>query len=333
MTASPATPLSALDLVPVSEGRSVGEGVRDATALARRLEAAGYARVWYAEHHNTEAFAASATAVLMGQALAATSRIRVGSGGIMLPNHVPLTVAESFGTLEHLYPGRVELGLGRAPGTDMRTALALRRGQGGHDTFVQDVRQLLRYFGDQRGEPIRAAVARDTRVPLWILGSSTGGAQVAAALGLPYVFASHFAPAMLLDALALYRETFDAAAPSATVAAPHVMVAANVMAAPTEGEARRLFTTHQLMVRDMARNTRGPLQPPVDRVELTPAEAAALEQHLAVCAVGSPEQVADQLEQVVELTRADELMLTSYAHDPELRARSFELTARAWAAS
>lgn len=332
MTASPATPLSVLDLVPVSEGHSVGQGVRDATALARRLEAAGYARVWYAEHHNTEAFAASATAVLMGQALAATSRIRVGSGGIMLPNHVPLTVAESFGTLEHLYPGRVELGLGRAPGTDMRTALALRRGQGGHDTFVQDVRALLRFFGEQRGEPVRAAVARGTRVPLWILGSSTGGAQVAAALGLPYVFASHFAPAMLLDALALYRETFDAAAPSATDA-PHVMVAANVMAAPTEAEARRLFTTHQLMVRDMARNTRGPLQPPVDRVELSPAEAAAVEQHLAVSAVGSPEQVADQLEQIVELTRADELMLTSYAHDPELRARSFELTARAWAAS
>ena len=304
--------------------------VRDATTLAQRLEAAGYARIWYAEHHNSEAFASSATAVLMGQALAATSTIRVGSGGIMLPNHVPLTVAESFGTLENLYPGRVDLGLGRAPGTDMRTALALRRGQGGHDTFRQDIQQLVRYFGGQQGEPIRAAVARDTNVPLWILGSSTDGALLAASMGLPYVFASHFAPAMIMEAVEVYRTAFDAAAPTATLERPHVMIAANVLAADTEPEALRQFSTHQLLVRGMARNARGPLQPPVEQVELTPAEAAYVEQHLAVSAVGTPRQVSDQLQQIVEATRADELMLNSYAYDPEVRARSFELTAEAW---
>lgn len=323
--------LSALDLVPIIQDRPVAQCVRDATALAQRLEAADYARVWYAEHHNSESFASSATALLMGQTLAATSTIRVGSGGIMLPNHVPLTVAENFGTLESLYPGRVDLGLGRAPGTDMRTALALRRGQGGHDTFRQDIHQLERYFGGQEGEPIRAAVARNTRVPLWILGSSTDGALVAASLGLPYVFASHFAPAMIMAAVETYRTAFDASAP--TLEEPYVMVAANVLAADTEAEARRQFTTHQRLVRGMARNSRGPLQPPVDQVDLTPAEAAFVEQHLAVSAVGTPQHVADQLEQVVELTRADELMLNSYAYDPEVRARSFELTAQAWDAS
>ena len=325
--------LSALDLVPIIQDRPVAQCVRDATVLAQRLETAGYARVWYAEHHNSESFASSATALLMGQTLAATSVIRVGSGGIMLPNHVPLTVAENFGTLESLYPGRVDLGLGRAPGTDMRTALALRRGQGGHDTFRQDIHQLERYFGGQEGEPIRAAVARNTRVPLWILGSSTDGALVAASLGLPYVFASHFAPAMIMAAIETYRAAFDASAPTATLEEPYVMVAANVLAADTEAEARKQFTTHQLLVRGMARNSRGPLQPPVDQVDLTPAEAAFVEQHLAVSAVGSPQHVADQLEQVAELTRADELMLNSYAYDPEVRARSFELTAQAWNAS
>lgn len=325
--------LSALDLVPIIQDRPVAQCVRDATVLAQRLEAAGYTRVWYAEHHNSESFASSATALLMGQTLAATSTIRVGSGGIMLPNHVPLTVAESFGTLESLYPGRVDLGLGRAPGTDMRTALALRRGQGGHDTFRQDIHQLERYFGGQEGEPIRAAVARNTRVPLWILGSSTDGALVAASLGLPYVFASHFAPAMIMAAVETYRTAFDASAPTATLEKPYVMVAANVLAAETEDEARKQFTTHQLLVRGMARSNRGPLQPPVDQVDLTPAEAAFVEQHLAVSAVGTPRHVADQLEQVVELTRADELMLNCYAYDPEIRARSFELTAQAWDAS
>ncbi|WP_320414910.1 LLM class flavin-dependent oxidoreductase [Kocuria sp. cx-116] len=325
--------LSALDLVPIIQDRPVAQCVRDATVLAQRLEAAGYARVWYAEHHNSESFASSATALLMGQTLAATSTIRVGSGGIMLPNHVPLTVAENFATLESLYPGRVDLGLGRAPGTDMRTALALRRGQGGHDTFLQDIHQLERYFGGQDGEPIRAAVARNTRVPLWILGSSTDGALVAASLGLPYVFASHFAPAMIMAAIETYRGAFDPTAPTATLDEPYVMVAANVLTADTEAEARKQFTTHQLLVRGMARNKRGPLQPPVDQVDLTPAEAAFVEQHLAVSAVGTPGHVADQLEQIVELTRADELMLNSYAYDPQVRARSFELTAQAWNAS
>ena len=229
--------LSALDLVPIIQDRPVAQRVRGATAPAQRLEASGYARVWYAEHHNSESFASSATALLMGQTLAATSTIRVGSGSIMLPDHVPLTVAESFGTLESPYPGRVDLELGGAPGTDMRAALALRRGQGGHDTFRQDIHQLERYSGGQEGEPIRAAVAR---------------------------------------------------------------------------------------------NNREPLRAPVDQVDLTPAETVFVEQHLVVSAVGTPRHVADQLEQVVELTRADELMLNSYAYDPEIRARSLELTAQAW---
>lgn len=325
--------LSALDLVPIIQDRPVAQCVRDATTLAQWLENAGYTRVWYAEHHNSESFASSATDVLMGQALAATSSIRVGSGGVMLPNHVPLTVAESFGTLESLYPGRVDLGLGRAPGTDMRTALALRRGQGGHDTFREDINQLARYFGGQEQEPIRAAVARGTGVPLWILGSSTDGALVAGSLGLPYVFASHFAPAMIMQALDVYRKSFDPSAPTATRQEPYAMVAVNVLAAESEAEARRQFTTHQLLVRGMARNARGPLQPPVDQVELSPAEAGFVEQHLAVSAVGTAQQVAEQLEQIVELTRADELMLNSFAYDPEVRARSFELTAQAWGSS
>ncbi|MCM3686443.1 LLM class flavin-dependent oxidoreductase [Kocuria rosea] len=330
MPAPSHVPLSALDLVPLSEGRSTADALREATALARRLEAAGYGRLWYAEHHNTEAFASSATAVLIGQALAATEHLRVGSGGIMLPNHVPLTVAEAFGTLANLYPGRVDLGLGRAPGTDMRTALELRRGSAGHDTFEADVRRLVRLFGGQEQEVVRAPVARTTDVPLWILGSSTGGAELAARLGLPYAFASHFAPAMIMDAIALYRQRFDAGAPTATIERPHVMVAANVLAADSDEEARHQFTTHQLLVRGLARNDRGPLRPPVDRVELTAAEAAMVEQHLAVSAVGTPEHVVAELEQIVEITQADELMLNSYAHDPEVRARSYELVAQAW---
>ncbi|MFI7482557.1 LLM class flavin-dependent oxidoreductase [Kocuria sp. M1R5S2] len=330
MPATTRVPLSALDLVPVSEGRGVADALHEAVALAQRLETSGYRRLWYAEHHNTEAFASSATAVLIGQALAATRTLRVGSGGIMLPNHVPLTVAESFGTLAHMHPGRVELGLGRAPGTDMRTALELRRGQAGHDTFESDVRRLVRLFGGQEQEHVKAVVARGADVPLWILGSSTGGAEVAARLGLPYAFASHFAPAMIMDAIALYRQRFDAGAPTATVERPHVMVAANVLAADTAEEARRQFTTHQLLVRGITRNDRRPLQPPADRVELSAAEAAMVEQHLAVSAVGTPDQVVADLEQIVEITRADELMLNSYAHDPEVRARSYELVAHAW---
>ncbi|ALU40940.1 alkane 1-monooxygenase [Kocuria flava] len=330
MPDAPHVPLSALDLVPLAEGRTAADALREATDLARRLEAAGYRRLWYAEHHNTEAFASSATAVLIGQALAATERIAVGSGGIMLPNHAPLAVAEAFGTLANLYPGRVELGLGRAPGTDLRTALELRRGHPGHDDFEAGIRRLVRLFGGQEQEVVRAPVARGTDVPLWILGSSTGGAEVAARLGLPYAFASHFAPAMILDAIALYRQRFDAGAPTATVERPHVMVAANVLAADTDEEARRQFTTHQLLVRGIARNDRRPLQPPADRVELTAAEAATVEQHLAVSAVGTPERVVADLEQVVAITRADELMLNSYAHDPQVRARSYELVAQAW---
>ena len=330
LPATPRVPLSALDLVPLSEGRSTADALREALDLARRLDTSGYRRLWYAEHHNTEAFASSATAVLVGQALAATERLSVGSGGIMLPNHVPLTVAEAFGTLANLYPGRVELGLGRAPGTDMRTALELRRGHAGHDTFEADVRRLVRLFGGQEQEVVRAPVARDTDVPLWILGSSTGGAEVAARLGLPYAFASHFAPARIMDAIALYRQRFDAQAPTATVERPHVMVAANILAADTDEEARRQFSTHQLLVRGIARNDRRPLQPPVERVELTAAEAGMVQEHLAVSAVGTPEQVVADLEQIVEITRADELMLNSYAHDPEVRARSYELVAHAW---
>nr|USU32263.1 LLM class flavin-dependent oxidoreductase [Methylobacterium sp. OTU13CASTA1] len=320
-------PLSVLDLAPVPEGSTPGDALRNALALARHAEDLGYRRYWVAEHHNMIGIASAATAVVVGYLAAGTQRIRVGAGGIMLPNHAPLVVAEQFGTLEALYPGRIDLGLGRAPGTDPRTSRALRRMPEAADTFPQDVRELQALFGDlQPGQAVQAVPGTGLKVPLWILGSSLFGAQLAAAFGLPYAFASHFAPDALLPALATYRANFT---PSPQCPKPHAMIGVNVVAADTDAEARRLFTSAQQQFTHLLRGTRGRLQPPIDSIETywSPAEKAQASRMLARALVGSPETVARGLVDLVAETGADELMVASAIHDPAARRRSYAILA------
>lgn len=258
-------PFSVLDLAFIPEGQTAADALRNSVDLARHAEKWGYRRFWLAEHHNMTGIASAATAVVIGHVAAHTSTIRVGAGGVMLPNHSPLVIAEQFGTLETLFPGRIDLGLGRAPGTDQRTLRALRRDPSAADNFPQDVLELQALLGPvAEGQVIQAVPGHDTNVPLWILGSSLYGAQLAAALGLPYAFASHFAPAALHEAIALYRERFK---PSAQLDRPHVMVAVNVIAADTDAEAKRLFTTPQQQFVNLIRGVRGKMRPPIDDIE------------------------------------------------------------------
>ncbi|HLS56897.1 MAG TPA: LLM class flavin-dependent oxidoreductase, partial [Zeimonas sp.] len=274
--------------------------------------------------------ASAATSVVIGYVAGGTRTIRVGAGGVMLPNHSPLVIAEQFGTLESLYPGRIDLGLGRAPGTDMVTLRALRRDPRAADSFPDDVLELQALFGPvQPGQPYRAVPGAGLNVPLWILGSSLYGAQLAAHLGLPYAFASHFAPDALTQALGVYRENFR---PSAQLQRPHAMVGINVVAADDDNEARRLFTTLQQRFTDMMRNARGQLSPPIDDIEgyWTPAEKAQVSRMLACSFVGSPATVRRELERFVETTGADELMAASAVYDHAARLRSYELLAQAW---
>ena len=319
-------PLSILDLAPIVEGSDVATALRNSLDLARHAEEWGYNRFWLAEHHNSGGIASAATAVLIGEVAAATETIRVGAGGIMLPNHSPLVIAEQFGTLAALHPGRIDLGLGRAPGTDQLTMLALRReGHPGSDTFPQDVLELQAYLGDaQPGRRVRAVPGEGTHVPLWILGSSLFGAQLAAALGLPYAFASHFAPEALLPALEVYRERFQ---PSAQRQQPYAMVACNVVCAQTDEEARRLFTSPQQSFTNILRGRRGRLPPPIDDIESwwTPAEQAQTMQRLSRSFVGSPATVQAGLEAFVDETQADELIVAAAIHDHAARLRSYEL--------
>ncbi|KQP07427.1 hypothetical protein ASF28_14410 [Methylobacterium sp. Leaf99] len=320
-------PLSILDLAPVPQGATPGDALRNALALARHTEELGYRRYWVAEHHNMIGIASAATAVVVGYLAAGTRTIRVGAGGIMLPNHSPLVIAEQFGTLEALYPGRIDLGLGRAPGTDPRTSRALRRSHEAADTFPQDVRELQSLFGDlQPGQAVQAVPGTGLNVPLWVLGSSLFGAQLAAAFGLPYSFASHFAPDALLPALATYRANF---VPSPQLAAPHAMIGVNVVAAETDAAARRLFTSAQQQFTHLLRGTRGLLQPPLDDIETywSPAEKAQASRMLARSLVGSPETIARGLADLVAETGADELMVASAIHDPAARQRSYALLA------
>jgi len=324
----PLPPLSVLDLAPIVEGSSAEQALRNSLDLARHVERLGYRRFWLAEHHNAAGIASAATVVVIAHVAAGTSTIRVGAGGIMLPNHSPLVVAEQFGTLEALHPGRIDLGLGRAPGTDRQTVLALRRDPSA-DTFPQDVLELQRYLGDaQPGQPIRAIPGEGSHVPLWILGSSLYGAQLAAALGLPYAFASHFAPDALLPALEVYRATFR---PSAQLQQPYVMVAANAIAADDEREAARLFTSVQQSFTNIQRGRRGRLPPPVDDIESywTPAEKERASAMLSRSFVGDPETVGAGLEAFAAETEADELILASAIHDHTARLRSYELVAAA----
>jgi len=317
--------LSVLDLSPIVEGSDAAQALRHTLDLARHAERWGYQRYWLAEHHNMDGLACSATAVLVGHVAGGTERIRVGSGGIMLPNHAPLVVAEQFGTLGTLYPGRIDLGLGRAPGTDPLTMRALRRHlRQEEDAFVDDVVELQRYFAAPEGQAVRAIPGAGVDVPIWILGSSLYGAQVAAMLGLPYAFASHFAPAMLLQALQVYRQHFR---PSAQLSKPYVMVGVNVVLADSDEQARHLLTSLQLRFHGIRTGARGPLPRPVVRIEdvLSPQAIAGVGEMLSVALVGSPTTAREQLAHLMAATQADELMATAHIHDHGARLRSYEL--------
>ncbi|MBU6330609.1 MAG: LLM class flavin-dependent oxidoreductase [Acidobacteria bacterium] len=321
-------PLSILDLAIVSAGETVAEGLDACVRTAQLAETAGYRRVWYAEHHNMEAVASSATAVLIAHVAANTSTIRLGSGGVMLPNHSPLVIAEQFGTLASLHPGRIDLGLGRAPGTDQRTMGAMRRDPQAAESFPRDVLELQGYLGDESRVPgVHATPGRGTHVPLYILGSSMFGAELAALLGLPFGFASHFAPDLLQSAVALYRQRFT---PSAQLDRPWVLAGVNVIAADTEAEARR-----QLLVTRRARLRRFLVRPGVevsdaecDRILASP-QGAQIDHMMQHRAVGTPEVVRAQLEDFARFADADELMVCHQAPTIEGRLRSVELTAEA----
>jgi luciferase family oxidoreductase group 1 len=322
-------PISVLDLAPIVEGSTVADAVRNSLDLARHTERWGYRRFWLAEHHNAAGIASAATAVLIAHVAAGTERIRVGAGGIMLPNHSPLVIAEQFGTLEALHPGRIDLGLGRAPGTDHLTMLALRRDHPGSDTFPQDVLELQALLADPAPDQrLRAIPGAGSKVPLWILGSSLYGAQLAAALGLPYAFASHFAPEALLPALEVYRAQFR---PSEQLDHAYAMVAANVIAAYDDAEARRLFTSVQQSFTNIQRGTRGQLPAPIDDIDEYWAddEKTRASSMLRRSFVGSPATVRAGLELFSAETQADEIIVASAIHDHGTRLRSYELLAGA----
>ena len=324
------TPYSILDLSPIPEGSTAALALRHSLDLAQHAERCGYKRYWLAEHHNMTGNASSATAVLIGYVAGGTKSIRVGSGGIMLPNHAPLVIAEQFGTLASLYPERIDLGLGRAPGTDPLTARALRRDlQDTGEEFPQDVLELMNYFSQEAlAHPVKAIPGAGTEVPVWILGSSLYGAQLAAHFGLPYAFASHFAPAELFDALAVYRQTFK---PSKHLREPYAMVLVNVVAADTDEHAQHLFTSVQQHFVRMRRNTRGQLPAPIADIRTfwSEAEQYFAQQMLACSVVGSPQTVTDGLQQILHKTQAQELMFAGQIHSHEARLRSFEIAAKA----
>ena len=322
-------PLSVLDLAPVTEGNDAAQAFRNSLDLARHAERLGYRRYWLAEHHNMPGIASAATAVLIGYIAAGTDTIRVGAGGIMLPNHAPLQVAEQFGTLACLYPDRIDLGLGRAPGTDQATAQALRRYFDGADTFPNDVIELLRYFDPvQPGQAVRAVPGAGIEVPVWLLGSSLFSAKLSAALGLPFAFASHFAPDAMDEALALYRREFK---PSARLAKPHAMLALNVVAADTDAQAQYLFTTQQQAFVNLRRGRPGLIPPPIDDIEAfwTPVEKLGVARALACAVVGAPDTVATGIADFIARHRPDELLVTSNVFDHAARCRSYELLAAA----
>lgn len=323
------TAYSLLDLSPVIEGGDVARALHETTRLAQASDRLGFTRFWLAEHHNMPGIASAATALVIGHVAGATSRIRVGSGGVMLPNHAPLVVAEQFGTLEALYPGRIDLGLGRAPGTDGATAKALRRYFEAADQFPRDVLELQAFLAPPvEGQQVTAWPGAGSRVPIWLLGSSLFSAELAAHLGLPFAFASHFAPELLMQALQVYRQGFR---PSETLARPYAMAAINVIAADTDAEARRLSTSMQQAFAAVVSGKPGRLKPPVDDIAavLTPQQRAAVDSRLTYAAVGGPETVRARLAEVVAQTGVDEVMVTGMIHDIDARIRSLEITAEA----
>ena len=324
-------PYSVLDLSPVPEGASTADALRNSADLARHAEALRYHRFWLAEHHNMPGIASAATAVVIGHVAAATKSIRVGSGGVMLPNHAPLVIAEQFGTLATLFPGRIDLGLGRAPGTDGATAQALRRNMHASDTFPQDVMELIGYFANEAtAHSIQAIPGTGTEVPVWILGSSLYGAQLAAYLGLPYAFASHFAPGDLADAVATYRQTFR---PSARNAKPHFMLAINVFAGDTDAEGTFLRSSMQLAFANLRSGRPGKLPRPLEDIaaHIEPSMLRMVSQSLSVAACGSPATVRRDLAALISRYRPDEVILTCQIHDHAARCRSFAIAADAMA--
>jgi len=326
--------LSVLDLSPIPVGSDAAQSLRNSLELAQHAERWGYRRFWLAEHHSMPGIASAATAVVIGHVAAGTSTIRVGAGGIMLPNHSPLTVAEQFGTLESLFPGRIDLGLGRAPGSDQATARALRRTLNSDpDAFPQDVLELMAYFGPvQEGQRVQAVPGQGLNVPLWILGSSLFGAQVAAALGLPFAFASHFAPAQMMHALEIYRARFK---PSRYLDKPYAMVGFNVFGADTDEEAKLLVTSMQQAFVNLRSGTPKKLQPPVPGYYegLHPHDRSILDEVLTCSAVGSPETVRRELKAFAEMSGADEIIVASMIYDHAARLRSYRIAAEANASS
>lgn len=320
-------PYSVLDLSPIPEGGTAADALHNSGDLARHAEALGYARYWMAEHHNMTGIASAATAVALGYVAGQTQTIRVGAGGVMLPNHAPLVIAEQFGTLATLYPDRVDLGLGRAPGTDQMTARALRRSLDNSDNFPQDVMELMVYFEEaEPNQRIRAVPGEGTRVPVWILGSSHYGAQLAAHLGLPYAFASHFAPGALAQAVEVYRDSYK---PSERWPEPHFMLAINVFAADSDEEGRVLKSSMQQAFVNLRTGMPGPLPRPVDDFEarVDPMAKSMVDQALSVSATGSPASIAASLSALIDTYRPDEVILTGQIHDHAARKRSFEIAA------
>lgn len=320
---------SLLDLAPIIQGSNAAEALQRSRELAQLAEKEGYTRFWLAEHHNMTGIASAATAVAIGYVAEGTRTIRVGAGGVMLPNHAPLVIAEQFGTLASLYPDRIDLGLGRAPGTDPMTLQALRRDPMAADTFPQDVQELLHWFEPASpGQAVQAVPGAGLRVPVWLLGSSLFSAQLAAALGLPFAFASHFAPDHLMEALRLYRERFT---PSQHLDRPHAMAAVPLFAADTQAEARRLMTSVQQQFIALRRGNPGPLKPPLDDIEsrFSRAELAMAGHALREAVTGTPDQVEQGIRAFLERTDVDEIMLTGHIFDQRARLRSFEIGARA----
>src|SRR5699024_9779969 len=316
----------------ISEGATAGDAIASSVRSAQLADRLGYRRLWFAEHHNTVNLAASATSVLISHAAAATERIRVGSGGVMLPNHAPLMVAEQYGTLANMHPDRIDLGLGRPPGTDLLTAQALARSSAEPQAFAQNIYDLQGWFGEQgraHSTPIISAVSAHTHVPIWVLGSTVNGAAIAGQLGLPFSVASHFAPDQLDQAITVYRDSFTTEAPTAQIDEPYVMAGINVMVAATDEEAAREFTTVGQMFLDLRTGSRRKLQPPIDPDALA-ARGGGSNPMLQISAVGSPATVKRQLDGFVERTGADELITATYAYDPQVRDRSLELLADAW---
>jgi len=321
-------PFSILDLAPILQGSDAAQAFRNSLDLAQHAERWGYRRYWLAEHHNMTGIASAATSVVIGHIAGGTQSIRVGAGGVMLPNHSPLVIAEQFGTLASLYPGRIDLGLGRAPGTDMRTARALRRDLTSNaNSFPQDVQELQALFAPlASAQAVQAVPGTGLEVPLWILGSSLFGAQLAANFGLPFAFASHFAPDALLQALDAYRQDFQ---PSAQLQQPYVMAGIGLVAADTDREAQRLFTSAQQQFTNLYRGLPGPVQPPIDDMDdyWSPQEKAGVEHMLQYAIVGSPETVSHKLASFIDTTGVDELMLTGQIYDHNARLYAYEIAA------